>query len=111
MLRDYKNDLNLNKDLGLDSPYFNLTVGSRHPIDVSPIVDDSIVEGDEVICVTYNSQKDCTISETGNAYALLTVNDNDKAFDYTLIISYPSLQRSCRRNRLHSTEAISNTSN
>ena len=47
-------DLNLNNDLNLDSPYFNLTWSDQDDSDRClnfDVVDDTIVEGDEVICV------------------------------------------------------------
>ena len=47
------NDLNLNDDLNLDSPYFNLTWSDQDDSDRClnfDVVDDTIVEGDEVIC-------------------------------------------------------------
>ena len=48
------NDLNLNNNLDLDSPYFTLTWSDQ---DVSDrclnfdVIDDTIAEGEEVICV------------------------------------------------------------
>ena len=94
------NDLNLNNDLNLDSPYFNLTWSDQDDSDRClnfDVVDDTIVEGDEVICVHIEQVGGtATISETGNTYALLTVNDNDKASDYTLILPIHRCIRSCR---------------
>ena len=52
------------------------------------VIDDATVEGDEVICVHIEHVGGtATLSETGNTYALLTVNDNDNTTDHTLIIS------------------------
>ena len=75
----------------LEHRYFNLMWSDQDTSDRClnfSVVDDSIVEGDEVICVhIVQVEGTAQFSETGNTYALLTVNDNDKASDYTLILS------------------------
>ena len=84
-------DLNLMKDLNLDSPYFNLTWSDQDDSDRClnfDVVDDTIVEGDEVICVHIERvEGTAKFSDTGNTYALLTIDDNDVATDYTLALS------------------------
>ena len=62
-------DLNLNNDLNLDSPYFNLTWldqdDSNRCLNFD-VIDDTIVEGDEVICVHISERVEgtATLSET-----------------------------------------------
>ena len=84
------NGLHIKDDLNLDTPYIHVSWSDQDASDRClnfDAMDDAIVEGDEVICVQIERvEGTAKISETGNRYALLTLGDNDKAYDNTLII-------------------------
>ena len=83
------NDLNLNKDLNLASPYFNLTWSDQDDSDRClnfDVVDDTIVRGRRSDLRTHRTRRRNS-SNLNKPYAVLTVKDNDKASDYTVIIS------------------------
>ena len=84
-------DLHIKDDLNLDTPYIHLSWSDQDESDRCvnfDVVNDAIVEGEEVACV-YIEQVGGTakLTETGNTYALITLNDDDVAVDYPLIIS------------------------
>ena len=101
------NDLNLNDDLNLESTFFDLTWSDQDDSDRClnfDVVDDTIVEGEEVICVHIEQVEGTVHLRDRKCLRSAHCQRQRRIIDYTFVISIYHCGCSCQSRyiRLHS---------